>query len=149
MADDRVREAKRRNANRPAAVYDFVSDLLLKRASYISEAARDEHMRFVGKFQQVTSPVTAKGIEDTAFYHYNRLVSLNEVGGEPDVFGTSASRLHAWLKRRAERWPHALSATSTHDTKRGEDRLINRRGSGAQPEKVSKRDFLFLILQKK
>jgi (1->4)-alpha-D-glucan 1-alpha-D-glucosylmutase len=116
-----VRRAKHRNPNRPAAVYDFVSDLLLKRASYISESSRDEHMRFVGKFQQVTSPVTAKGIEDTALYLYNRLVSLNEVGGEPDHFGTTPRALHAWLHARAARWPHALSATSTHDTKRSED----------------------------
>jgi (1->4)-alpha-D-glucan 1-alpha-D-glucosylmutase len=116
-----VRSAKHRNPNRPAAVYDFVSDLLLKRASYISESSRDEHMGFVGKFQQVTSPVTAKGIEDTALYLYNRLVSLNEVGGEPDTFGTTPEALHAWLRERARRWPHGLSATSTHDTKRGED----------------------------
>jgi (1->4)-alpha-D-glucan 1-alpha-D-glucosylmutase len=116
-----VREAKRRNPNRPAAVYDFVRDLLLKKADYIPESARDEHMRFVGKFQQVTSPVTAKGIEDTALYIYNRLVSLNEVGGEPDHFGVTPERLHAWMARRAERWPHGLSATSTHDTKRSED----------------------------
>ncbi len=116
-----VREAKRRNPNRPAAVYDFVRDLLLKKADYIPESERDEHMKLVGKFQQVTSPVTAKGIEDTALYIYNRLVSLNEVGGEPDRFGLGVERLHAWLSRRAERWPHALSATSTHDTKRSED----------------------------
>jgi (1->4)-alpha-D-glucan 1-alpha-D-glucosylmutase len=116
-----VRGAKHRNPNRPAAVYDFVSDLLLKRATYISEATRDEHMGFVGKFQQVTSPVTAKGIEDTALYLYNRLVSLNEVGGEPDTFGTAPDALHAWLQERARRWPHGLSATSTHDTKRSED----------------------------
>ena len=116
-----VREAKRRNPNRPTAVYDFVRDLLLKKTDYIPESERDEHMKFVGKFQQVTSPVTAKGIEDTALYIYNRLVSLNEVGGEPDHFGGSPDRLHAWLARRAERWPHALSATSTHDTKRSED----------------------------
>ena len=116
-----VREAKRRNPNRPGAVYDFVRDLLLKRADYISESARDEHMRFVGKFQQVTSPITAKGIEDTALYIYNRLVSLNEVGGEPDRFGIAPEALHGWLQRRAQRWPHGLSATSTHDTKRSED----------------------------
>ena len=116
-----VREAKRRNPNRPAAVYDFVRDLLLNKADYIPESERDEHMRFVGKFQQVTSPVTAKGIEDTALYIYNRLVSLNEVGGEPDRFGLATGQLHAWMARRAERWPHALSATSTHDTKRSED----------------------------
>ena len=116
-----VREAKRRNSNRPAAVYDFVRDLLLKKTDYIPDSERDEHMRFLGKFQQVTSPVTAKGIEDTALYIYNRLVSLNEVGGEPDRFGITPQRLHAWLGRRAERWPHGLSATSTHDTKRSED----------------------------
>jgi (1->4)-alpha-D-glucan 1-alpha-D-glucosylmutase len=116
-----VREAKRRNPNRPGAVYDFVRDLLLKKTDYIPESERDEHMRFLGKFQQVTSPVTAKGIEDTALYIYNRLVSLNEVGGEPDRFGIPPERLHAWLARRAEQWPHGLSATSTHDTKRSED----------------------------
>ncbi|MNC97928.1 hypothetical protein D3C83_157460 [compost metagenome] len=55
-----MREAKRRNPNRPAAVYDFVRDLLLKKADYIPESERDEYLRFVGKFQQVTSPVTAK-----------------------------------------------------------------------------------------
>jgi (1->4)-alpha-D-glucan 1-alpha-D-glucosylmutase len=113
-----VREATRRNPDRPVAVYDFVRDLLLKRADYIPDRERDEHMRFVGKFQQVTSPVTAKGVEDTAFYIYNRLVSLNEVGGEPDRFGTPPEALHAWFGRRP---PYGLSATSTHDTKRSED----------------------------
>ena len=116
-----VREAKRRNPNRPAAVYHFVRDLLLKKADYIPDTDRDAHMDFVGKFQQVTSPVTAKGIEDTALYIYNRLVSLNEVGGEPDHFGVPPGDLHAWLRTRQHRWPHGLSATSTHDTKRSED----------------------------
>ena len=116
-----VREAKRRNPNRPGAVYDFVRDLLLKKADYIPASERDEHLRFVGKFQQVTSPVTAKGIEDTALYIYNRLVSLNEVGGEPDHFGVPPEALHDWMLDRVRRWPHALSTTSTHDTKRSED----------------------------
>jgi (1->4)-alpha-D-glucan 1-alpha-D-glucosylmutase len=116
-----VREAKRRNPNRPGAVYDFVRDLLLKKPAVIPESERSEHMTFVGKFQQVTSPVTAKGIEDTALYIYNRLVSLNEVGSEPDHFGVSPARLHAWLRERAGAWPHGLSTTSTHDTKRSED----------------------------
>ena len=116
-----VAEAKRRNPGRPRAVFDFVRDLLLKQADYIPEGEREEHLRFVGKFQQVTSPVTAKGIEDTALYNYNRLVSLNEVGGEPDHFGITPEELHEWLGSRAARWPHALSATSTHDTKRSED----------------------------
>jgi (1->4)-alpha-D-glucan 1-alpha-D-glucosylmutase len=116
-----VAEAKRRNPNRPGAVYDFVGDLLLRRAGFIPADDATEHLRFVGKFQQVTSPVTAKGIEDTALYIYNRLVSLNEVGGEPDHFGTSVPALHAWLTERSRQWPHGLSTTSTHDTKRSED----------------------------
>jgi (1->4)-alpha-D-glucan 1-alpha-D-glucosylmutase len=116
-----VAEAKRRNPGRPRAVFDFVRDLLLKQPDYIPEEERDEHLRFVGKFQQVTSPVTAKGIEDTALYNYNRLVSLNEVGGEPDHFGIAPETLHEWLRTRASKWPHALSTTSTHDTKRSED----------------------------
>ena len=116
-----VREAKRRNPNRPFAVYDFVRDVLLQRADYIPPSERDEHLRFVGKFQQLTSPITAKGIEDTALYIYNRLASLNEVGGHPDTFGTAPDALHRWLATRADRWPHGLSATATHDTKRGED----------------------------
>jgi (1->4)-alpha-D-glucan 1-alpha-D-glucosylmutase len=116
-----VREARRRNPNRPPAGYHFIRDLLLKRSSFIPDSERDEHLQFVGKFQQVTSPVTAKGIEDTALYLFNRLVSLNEVGSEPDHFGVSPEQLHHWLQQRAERWPHGLSATSTHDTKRSED----------------------------
>jgi (1->4)-alpha-D-glucan 1-alpha-D-glucosylmutase len=119
--DHAVAEAKRRNPGRPRAVFDFVRGLLLKKADYIPESERSVHMTFVGKFQQVTSPVTAKGIEDTALYNYNRLVSLNEVGGEPDHFGIAPAAVHAWMQDRASRWPHALSASSTHDTKRSED----------------------------
>ena len=116
-----VREAKRRNPTRSPLVFDFVRDLLLKKADYIPESERDAHLRLVAKFQQVTSPVTAKGIEDTALYIYNRLGSLNEVGGEPDRFGMAPASLHQWLGNRAAQWPHGLSATATHDTKRGED----------------------------
>jgi (1->4)-alpha-D-glucan 1-alpha-D-glucosylmutase len=117
-----VGEAKRRNPNRPMAVYDFVRDLLLQQAGYITSGAeREESLRFIGKFQQITSPVVAKGIEDTALYIYNRLVSLNEVGGEPDHFGKPPDAVHAWLDERARRWPHGLSTSSTHDTKRSED----------------------------
>jgi (1->4)-alpha-D-glucan 1-alpha-D-glucosylmutase len=116
-----VAEARRRNPNRAVAVYHFVRDLLLKKADYIPERERGAHMEFVGRFQQVTSPVTAKGIEDTALYIYNRLVSLNEVGGEPDHFGVPPGDLHSWLRTRQHRWKHALSTSSTHDTKRSED----------------------------
>ncbi len=73
------------------------------------------------RFQQLTGPAAAKGIEDTAFYQFNRLVSLNEVGGDPACFGLSVKTFHDRNKERAKHWPHSLLATSTHDTKRGED----------------------------
>ncbi|MBA3451381.1 MAG: hypothetical protein H0T18_09235 [Chloroflexia bacterium] len=73
------------------------------------------------KFQQLTGPVMAKGVEDTAFYRYNRLVALNEVGGDPGVFGTSVAEFHRQNAERARRWPHELLTSSTHDTKRSED----------------------------
>ena len=79
---------------------------------------REEHVRFVMKFQQCTGPITAKGIEDTAFYIYNRLAALNEVGGEPDHFGGDAGSFSQTKRRAAADFPHAMLATSTHDTKR-------------------------------
>ncbi len=117
-----VREAKRRNRSLSASIFDFVRDtLLLRWPENLDEEAREEHARFVMKFQQLTGPVMAKGVEDTAFYVYNRLVSLNEVGGEPAQFGLPVEAFHQWIARRGKRWPHAMNSTSTHDTKRSED----------------------------
>ncbi|MEJ2703733.1 MAG: hypothetical protein P8Z79_14960 [Sedimentisphaerales bacterium] len=76
---------------------------------------------FIMKLQQLTGPVMAKGFEDTLLYNYNRLVSLNEVGGRPDRFGISLDEFHEFNTAKAAHWPHGLNATSTHDTKRGED----------------------------
>ncbi|HTL57481.1 MAG TPA: malto-oligosyltrehalose synthase [Candidatus Limnocylindrales bacterium] len=81
------------------------------------QAARE----FVMRFQQLTSPLMAKGLEDTAFYNFNRLISLNEVGGNPDQFGTDVQVFHAYNAAQFPRWPGSLLATATHDTKRGED----------------------------
>jgi (1->4)-alpha-D-glucan 1-alpha-D-glucosylmutase len=80
-----------------------------------------EQQRFAGQFQQVTSPVMAKGLEDTAFYVYNRLTSLNEVGGDPNRFGIPPTVVHQDFIARQQHWPRALSTTSTHDSKRSED----------------------------
>jgi (1->4)-alpha-D-glucan 1-alpha-D-glucosylmutase len=102
------------NPNTAPAVFHFIRDTLLNPAD---EAKLD----FAGKFQQLTAPVTAKGIEDTTFYQYHRLISLNEVGGDPSQFGVSPERVHAYFTDRAKRWPFALSTLSTHDTKRSED----------------------------
>lgn len=81
----------------------------------------DVENEFVMRFQQFTAPVMAKGVEDTAFYWYNRLVSLNEVGGDPCRFGISIEEFHQRCSETLQKWPKTLLATSTHDTKRSED----------------------------
>ncbi|MCJ7594937.1 MAG: malto-oligosyltrehalose synthase [Desulfobacterales bacterium] len=101
---------------------DFVERfLLLDVEDTLSEEEKAERTRFVMRFQQFTGPLMAKGFEDTVLYLFNRLLSLNEVGGNPDQFGVTLEGFHDFCKKRAEQWPHSLNATSTHDTKRGED----------------------------
>jgi (1->4)-alpha-D-glucan 1-alpha-D-glucosylmutase len=103
-------------------VYDFVRDtLLLRPLEGADEGYRQEQLAFVMQFQQTTGPVMAKAVEDTVFYSFNRLVSLNEVGGDPERFGIPLDTFHARNAERAGRWPSTMCATATHDTKRGED----------------------------
>ncbi|HLH51564.1 MAG TPA: malto-oligosyltrehalose synthase [Roseiarcus sp.] len=83
--------------------------------------SRTACLRFAMKLQQYSGPVMAKGVEDTAFYRYNRHIALNEVGGAPERFGVSINAFHKANAVRAKNWPRAMLATSTHDTKRGED----------------------------
>ncbi|GIV88759.1 MAG: maltooligosyl trehalose synthase [Chloroflexus sp.] len=117
-----VREAKRRNPRTAAQIFDFIEDtLLLRNLDHFAPEVRDDVVRFVMKFQQLSGPVMAKGVEDTAFYVYNRLVALNEVGGHPELFGCEVSELHAAAQERQRHWPHSMVTTSTHDTKRSED----------------------------
>ena len=117
-----VRLAARRNPAISTSIFAFVRDMLLLRyPDGATEEDKAEQRRFAGKFQQVTAPVMAKGLEDTAFYVYNRLLSLNEVGGDAGRFGITPDVLHRYLQERQARWPRALSALSTHDTKRSED----------------------------
>ena len=116
-----VARAKRRNPAVNNLLFDFIRLLLLKLPGEESEWNWEDASPFVMTFQQTTSPVMAKAVEDTAFYIYNRLVSLNEVGGEPDQFGVSLPAFHERMSERQLKWPHSISATSTHDTKRGED----------------------------
>ena len=114
--------AKRRNPAENASIYEFIADILLQKfGAYVEESERPAQLAFALKLQQVLGPVMAKGLEDTAFYVYNRLVSLNEVGGEPEHFGTTVESFHEQNRLRAEKWPRSLLATATHDTKRGED----------------------------
>jgi (1->4)-alpha-D-glucan 1-alpha-D-glucosylmutase len=117
-----VARAKRNNPALDASIFNFVRDVLLLRVPHaISEEEHQAHLTFVRKVQQYTGPVMAKGMEDTAFYRDHRLVSLNEVGSVPDRFGCSLTSFHAFNQQRGARWPHALVATTTHDTKRSED----------------------------
>ena len=123
LVDRAVRLAMRRNPMTSRAIFRFLRDVLLDRVKRPEDLPADapEPADFAGKFQQVTAPVMAKGLEDTCFYDYNRLVSLNEVGGDPGRFGINPDQLHRWNIDRASRFPHALTPLSTHDTKRGED----------------------------
>jgi (1->4)-alpha-D-glucan 1-alpha-D-glucosylmutase len=98
--------------------------LLLDFADQSTAEERARWTEFVMRFQQLTGPLMAKGAEDTAFYVYNRLLSLNEVGGEPDRFGRSVKEFHNFNQRRGAQWPHAMNASATHDTKRGEDARV-------------------------
>ena len=116
-----VQSAKLRTPGVTGVIFDFIERLLLKQTSSTTSDECDARARFIGKFQQITSPVAAKGIEDTTLYVHNRLVSLNEVGSDPTQFGLDPPAVHAWMAERQDRWPFALSTTATHDTKRGED----------------------------
>ncbi|HEX9822190.1 MAG TPA: malto-oligosyltrehalose synthase [Methylomirabilota bacterium] len=117
-----VARAKRRTPTMSESVYDWIHDVLtLRFPDWATEADREERVDFVRRFQQLTGPITAKGYEDTVLYRFNRLVSLNEVGGDASRLGTSLAEFHAANAERLRRSPHALSATATHDTKRGED----------------------------
>ena len=116
-----VATARRRSSSIQQPVFDFVRSALLLELPAPTESARARMRRFAMKFQQITAPITAKGIEDTALYRLTRLVSLTEVGGEPDVFGSTVAAFHTDAKYRAKHWPHEMLTTSTHDTKRSED----------------------------
>jgi (1->4)-alpha-D-glucan 1-alpha-D-glucosylmutase len=113
--------ASERDPNVSADTLAFLCTILLSDPREESPEQREQRLEFRRRLQQLASPVMAKGVEDTAFYRYNRLLSLNEVGSNPAKFGASATELHEWFGRRAREWPRALSATTTHDTKRSED----------------------------
>ncbi len=113
--DEAIAAAK---ANRPevdAELLDFLRDLLLLRVRGEVESS------LVMRFQQNTGPVMAKGLEDTVFYNFNRLVALNEVGGDPGRFGVTPAKFHEECLEQQRLWPHSMTTTTTHDTKRSED----------------------------
>jgi len=116
-----IRKARKKE---PDLVYEFnfiEQFLLLAFRDSQTEEEKKEWINFTMRFQQLTGPLMAKGLEDTTFYVYNRLLSLNEVGGDPSQFGITVEEFHEFNSKRARLWPYSMNATATHDTKRGED----------------------------
>lgn len=118
-----IRRAKKQNTSIPGPVFDFLQDILLLRGNDGGSPVHGyrKQLYFTLKFQQLSGPVMAKGLEDTSCYIYNRFAAVNEVGGSPDEFGISVDEFHAANLKRAEQWPHQMLTSSTHDTKRSED----------------------------
>ncbi|HEY5894543.1 MAG TPA: malto-oligosyltrehalose synthase [Chthoniobacterales bacterium] len=113
--------ARRRNPALERTVFEFIRDVLLPPDPNLHPVDPELRKQFILKLQQCTGPIMAKGVEDTTFYVYNRFIALNEVGGEPDVFGMSIEKFHEANIRRLAEFPHSMLTTSTHDTKRSED----------------------------
>jgi (1->4)-alpha-D-glucan 1-alpha-D-glucosylmutase len=114
-----VRLARRRSPALSPSIFDFVERELLGEGS--PSGVETDRKSFALPFQQLTGPIMAKAVEDTAFYRYTRLICLNEVGGQPGRFGVEPHVFHAQNEERARSWPFSQVTTSTHDTKRGED----------------------------
>ena len=120
--DEAIGQARRRNPSIDYSIFEFIrSHICPVRQPEESEEDFADRLRFAMKFQQYTSPVQAKGMEDTVFYRYSPLASLNEVGTGTGRRATTPQEFHDANIHRMERWPNAMLTTSTHDTKRGED----------------------------
>ena len=137
VVEQAIARARRRNPAMEASLFDFFREVVLprdpgqesgpregeRRGGYPPADAAEvkARLRFAMKLQQYTGPVQAKGLEDTAFYRYNVLVSVNEVGGDPARIGRSVEEFHENNAHRAKVWPYDMVTTATHDTKLGED----------------------------
>lgn len=114
-----VEQARQRSRAADKTVFEFIRNiLLLEQHSPVSER---ERLKFAMKLQQYTAPVMAKGYEDTACYRYNRLISVNEVGGDPGHLGYSVNAFHYFNQERLKKWPHSMLSLSTHDSKHSAD----------------------------
>ena len=137
VVEQAISQARRRNPAMESSLFDFFREVIMPRDPSDSPGAgaverrdgyppadaseAEERLRFTMQLQQYTGPVQAKGLEDTAFYRYNMLISLNDVGGDPSRIGRSAQDFHDANEHRASAWPYEMLSTSTHDTKLGED----------------------------
>ncbi len=117
-----LKDARRRNPDAGAPVFDFLRRVLLLEISpSLAGQSSADWLGFVVRWQQFTGPITAKGVEDTALYAYCPLAAMNEVGGNPTSTGVVPQVFHRRMAAVRDRWPHTLNCTSTHDTKRSED----------------------------
>ncbi|MFC1938949.1 malto-oligosyltrehalose synthase, partial [Chloroflexota bacterium] len=117
-----IDEAERRRPNINTAAIDLIKRILtLNFPDYLTSEQKRSWLKFVLRWQQLTGAIMAKGFEDTALYCYSRLLSLNEVGGDPGSCGLSVDGFHRLNLARLKHWPHTIDATSTHDTKRSQD----------------------------
>ncbi|VWX55505.1 4-alpha-glucanotransferase [Burkholderiales bacterium 8X] len=122
FVDWATEDAEHHSDDADLSVFGFVRKTLLGQSVPDAPPALAARVRRLAiRFQQFSAPVAAKGVEDTAFYRYFPLSSLNEVGGEPAIFGMTVEEFHTASADRAKRWPHTMLATSTHDNKRSED----------------------------
>lgn len=115
-----VNAAKEKSPEIDPFIFDFIQSILLCEFDYSKE---EKHLGidFLLRFEQLTAPIMAKGLEDSTFYIYNRMISLNEVGGRPDLFGHTKTEFHHFNKEKLAKWPLGLLPSSTHDTKFSED----------------------------
>jgi (1->4)-alpha-D-glucan 1-alpha-D-glucosylmutase len=117
-----LRLAQQRNPSISPACFRFLREvLLLQHGAHLLPEEREWRLAFVMTWQQYTGPITAKGVEDSALYIYNRLVSMNEVGGSPQCGDLSIGAFDSFLQQRHKKWPFAMNTTMTHDAKRSED----------------------------
>ena len=115
-----IEKAKSRAKWLDSSIFDFLEKLLLLKLKINQDEARG-YREFILRFQQLTAPIMAKGLEDTCFYIYNRFISLNDVGGDPTHFGYSVGDFHRFNQEKLAHWPYGFLTSSTHDTKRSED----------------------------
>ncbi len=117
-----IEKARHRDTRVASIIFDFIYDVLtLNLKEPVTSSIQKDIIGFVLSFQQISSPIMAKGVEDTAFYINNRFISLNEVGSDPEHFGYSLPEFHKQNVERLKSWPNGLITGSTHDTKRSED----------------------------
>jgi (1->4)-alpha-D-glucan 1-alpha-D-glucosylmutase len=141
--------ARRRNHALERSVFEFLREVLLPPKDNPHPVNEELRRQFVLKFQQSTGPITAKGVEDTAFYVFNQLVALNEVGGEPVAGGATLETFHRQNVQRQAALPHCMLTTSTHDTKRSEDTRARLAAIAELPEEWSRAVRRWQVMNRK